>query len=107
MDYIALLPSEFYEPGVLELSVSKPCIPENEKSDDLCLMYTHIDISQFFNVIFTDIENKKRLVKKSMFINHSTFSCNIYAYIDLKRQLLLIQIWLFWMETACPEMPKC
>lgn len=43
VDYIALLPDEYYEPKILKKKINEPCKYKKEK-DGKCMMYTHIDL---------------------------------------------------------------
>ena len=47
IDYLVLMPSEFYEPKILELSVTKACAPTDEPTGRECVMFTHPDLSDF------------------------------------------------------------
>uniref|UniRef100_H2ZQD0 Laminin subunit alpha n=1 Tax=Ciona savignyi TaxID=51511 RepID=H2ZQD0_CIOSA len=40
IDYLVLLPSEYYEPGILQLSTTVPCVPSLHSSDTECVMFT-------------------------------------------------------------------
>ncbi|XP_039265221.2 laminin subunit alpha-5-like isoform X2 [Styela clava] len=45
IDYIVLLPSEYYEPGILQAKITEPCEPTLTQTGKDCLMYTHIPLT--------------------------------------------------------------
>nr|ABY40628.1 alpha 3,4,5-laminin [Ciona savignyi] len=47
IDYLVLLPSEYYEPGILQLSTTVPCVPSLHSSDTECVMFTHPSLGGF------------------------------------------------------------
>ncbi|XP_059754515.1 laminin subunit alpha-5 isoform X2 [Balaenoptera ricei] len=49
LDYVALLPSAYYEAALLQLRVTEPCTfqPDAQRSGDHCLLYTHLPLDGF------------------------------------------------------------
>nr|XP_026696566.1 laminin subunit alpha-5 isoform X4 [Ciona intestinalis] len=54
IDYLVLLPSEYYEPGILQLTSTVPCIPSITSSDTECVMFTHPSLGGFTMVDVTN-----------------------------------------------------
>ena len=46
---MVLLPSEYYEPSILDLTVTVPCSPEMEVSEEECVMFLHPNLDLFTN----------------------------------------------------------
>ena len=50
VDYFVLLPSEYYEPSILDLTITVPCTPELSVTEKECVMFTHANLDAFTNV---------------------------------------------------------
>lgn len=60
IDYIVLIPSEYYEASVLQAKVVAPCrsTPSGEATE--CIMYTHPSLSKFLSIDLTNDAEPER-----------------------------------------------
>ena len=49
IDYIALLPSQYYEPNILKKKITEPC-SYSEKVGGKCMMYDHVGLSEYHTI---------------------------------------------------------
>jgi len=65
LDYFVLLPSDYYEPNILEQSVHQPCKPAefNGGNNGECLMFTHPELTSYNHVYINDLVDESRLRK--------------------------------------------
>jgi len=65
LDYFVLLPSDYYEPNILEQSVHQPCKPVdfNGGTNGECLMFTHPELTSYNHVYINDLIDENRLRK--------------------------------------------
>ncbi|KAM8966898.1 laminin subunit alpha-3 [Pelodytes ibericus] len=59
LDYLVLLPSDYYEASILQLTVTQPCT-YNGQIDENCLVYQHLPMDTFSCVLGTDAEYFKQ-----------------------------------------------
>ena len=49
IDYIALLPSQYYEPNILKKKITEPC-SYSEKVGGKCMMYDHVGLEEYHTI---------------------------------------------------------
>ncbi|XP_014426018.2 laminin subunit alpha-3 isoform X2 [Pelodiscus sinensis] len=47
LDYLVLLPSDYYEAPILQLQVTEPCTYSGSATTDNCLLYQHLPLARF------------------------------------------------------------
>nr|CAB3263372.1 laminin subunit alpha-5 [Phallusia mammillata] len=65
VDYLVLLPSEFYEPGILQLSTTTPCIPTTTPNGKECVMFSHPNLDSFTMIDLPSQVDRTRLATPS------------------------------------------
>ncbi|XP_076800337.1 laminin subunit alpha-5-like isoform X2 [Clavelina lepadiformis] len=61
VDYFVLMPSEYYEPGILRLTATVPCVPSASDSGKECVMFTHPSLEAFTTVELSDSAPEGRI----------------------------------------------
>ncbi|KAM8811022.1 laminin subunit alpha-3 [Eudromia elegans] len=51
LDYMVLLPSDYYEASILQLQVTEPCTYSGRASTENCLLYQHLPLGRFSCVL--------------------------------------------------------
>uniref|UniRef100_A0A8C3IVW1 Laminin subunit alpha 3 n=1 Tax=Chrysemys picta bellii TaxID=8478 RepID=A0A8C3IVW1_CHRPI len=51
LDYMVLLPSDYYEAPILQLQVTEPCTYSGRATTDNCLLYQHLPLARFSCVL--------------------------------------------------------
>ncbi|XP_064026607.1 laminin subunit alpha-3 [Pogoniulus pusillus] len=51
LDYLVLLPSDYYEASILQIQVTEPCSPSGDTSRGHCLLYQHLPLDRFSCVL--------------------------------------------------------
>ncbi|XP_049683277.1 laminin subunit alpha-3 [Accipiter gentilis] len=51
LDYLVLLPSDYYEASILQLQVTEPCTYSGRASTEHCLLYQHLPLGRFSCVL--------------------------------------------------------
>ncbi|KAM6103707.1 LOW QUALITY PROTEIN: laminin subunit alpha-3 [Theristicus caerulescens] len=51
LDYMVLLPSDYYEASILQIQVTEPCIYSGHASTEHCLLYQHLPLGRFSCVL--------------------------------------------------------
>ncbi|XP_064511147.1 laminin subunit alpha-3 isoform X2 [Pseudopipra pipra] len=51
LDYLVLLPSDYYEASILQIQVTEPCTYLGPASTEHCLLYQHLPLSRFSCVL--------------------------------------------------------
>ncbi|XP_074940945.1 laminin subunit alpha-3 isoform X2 [Phalacrocorax aristotelis] len=51
LDYMVLLPSDYYEASILQIQVTEPCTYSGGASTDHCLLYQHLPLGRFSCVL--------------------------------------------------------
>ncbi|KAG6933637.1 laminin subunit alpha 3 [Chelydra serpentina] len=51
LDYMVLLPSDYYEAPILQLQVTEPCTYSGHATTDNCLLYQHLPLARFSCVL--------------------------------------------------------
>ncbi|KYO48268.1 laminin subunit alpha-2 isoform B [Alligator mississippiensis] len=54
LDYMVLLPSDYYEASVLQLQVTEPCTYSRRATRDNCLLYQHLPLDRFSCVLSSE-----------------------------------------------------
>ncbi|KAG8442191.1 hypothetical protein GDO86_011115 [Hymenochirus boettgeri] len=71
LDYLVLLPSDFYEGSILQLRVTEPCTRDGHVGER-CLVYQHLPMDRFPCVLGTEVEYfRKDGVKRPIFIQRA------------------------------------
>uniref|UniRef100_A0A6J0SY58 Laminin subunit alpha-3 n=1 Tax=Pogona vitticeps TaxID=103695 RepID=A0A6J0SY58_9SAUR len=55
LDYLVLLPSDYYEAPLLQLSVTEPCSYPGQGTTDNCLQYEHLPLDRFCCVLGSEV----------------------------------------------------
>ncbi|KAM9386689.1 laminin subunit alpha-3 [Phaethornis superciliosus] len=56
LDYMVLLPSDYYEASILQIPVTEPCTYSGPASTDHCLLYQHLPLGRFSCVLGSEAE---------------------------------------------------
>ncbi|KAJ7338748.1 hypothetical protein JRQ81_012650, partial [Phrynocephalus forsythii] len=56
LDYLVLLPSDYYEAPLLQLSVTEPCRYSRQNAADNCLQYEHLPLDRFCCVLGSEVK---------------------------------------------------
>ncbi|KAE8598578.1 hypothetical protein XENTR_v10016864 [Xenopus tropicalis] len=59
LDYLVLLPSDFYEAPILQMRVTEPCTNTGHVGDN-CLIYQHLTVDAFKCVLGTELKYMRR-----------------------------------------------
>ncbi|KFQ07236.1 Laminin subunit alpha-3, partial [Haliaeetus albicilla] len=51
LDYLVLLPSDYYEASILQIQVTEPCTYSGRASTEHCLLYQHLPLGRFSCVL--------------------------------------------------------
>uniref|UniRef100_A0A672U270 Laminin subunit alpha 3 n=1 Tax=Strigops habroptila TaxID=2489341 RepID=A0A672U270_STRHB len=54
LDYMVLLPSDYYEASILQIQVTEPCTYSGHASTEHCLLYQHLPLGRFSCVLGSD-----------------------------------------------------
>ncbi|XP_042654043.1 laminin subunit alpha-3 isoform X2 [Tyto alba] len=54
LDYMVLLPSDYYEASILQIQVTEPCTYSGHASTEHCLLYQHLPLARFSCVLGSD-----------------------------------------------------
>ena len=60
LDYLVLLPSDYYEPKILQQSVSQPCKPTHNSANGECIMFTHPVLMHYSHSYLNDYAPPER-----------------------------------------------
>jgi len=65
LDYLVLLPSDYYEPKILQQSVSQPCKPTHNSANGECIMFTHPVLMHYSHSYLNDYAPPERIENPS------------------------------------------
>ncbi|XP_054036118.1 laminin subunit alpha-3 [Dryobates pubescens] len=60
LDYLVLLPSDYYEASILQVRVTEPCSPSGDTSTEHCLLYQHLPLGSFSCVLGSEAAHFRR-----------------------------------------------
>nr|XP_039265768.1 laminin subunit alpha-5-like isoform X2 [Styela clava] len=66
IDYFILLPSEYYEPGILQAKITEPCKPTPESTGKECIMYSHPNLDSGTHAVLVDFVDEERHAQPSV-----------------------------------------
>uniref|UniRef100_A0A8C3D1F8 Laminin subunit alpha 3 n=1 Tax=Cairina moschata TaxID=8855 RepID=A0A8C3D1F8_CAIMO len=55
LDYMVLLPSDYYEASILQIQVTEPCTYPGRVSTENCLLYQHLPLGRFSCVLGSEV----------------------------------------------------
>uniref|UniRef100_A0A8B9U3T3 Laminin subunit alpha 3 n=1 Tax=Anas zonorhyncha TaxID=75864 RepID=A0A8B9U3T3_9AVES len=60
LDYMVLLPSDYYEASILQIQVTEPCTYPGRVSTENCLLYQHLPLGRFSCVLGSEVAYYRR-----------------------------------------------
>lgn len=64
LDYFVLLPIDYYEPTILDQTISEPCAPTLRSTEERCVMFSHFNLDSFSQIDLVHASSSRRFVIK-------------------------------------------
>ncbi|XP_067402634.1 laminin subunit alpha-3 isoform X1 [Emydura macquarii macquarii] len=98
LDYLVLLPSDYYEASILQLQVTEPCTYSRRAARDNCLLYQHLPLARFSCVLGSEATHLllggeyRKIAVRQPTLEHPVMSHISGREIDLQLSLNIPQV---------------